>query len=71
MNNIIKYGRIVLDKKTAYICPLDSTNYLQCGDKNGKYLIREQYLKGTTEKAWDELYKKICIFNDSKEGGDV
>lgn len=59
MSNIIKYHRIVLDKKTGYLQPLDSTHYLICGDKNGRYMIQEKHLKVTVERAWDDLYKLI------------
>ncbi len=60
MNKIIKFQRIVLDKKTAFLSPLDSNHYLICGDKNGKYIIQEESIKGMViERAWDKLYKLI------------
>ncbi len=65
-SQIIKYGRIVLDKRTAYLKPLLSEHTIDCGDKNGHYSIPIDYLNAKyTATAWDELYKKIYIFNDT------
>ena len=57
---IIKFKRIALDKKTAFLCPLDSSHYLVCGDKNGRYTIAEKQIEGMTiERAWDSLFELI------------
>ena len=59
-SNVIKFQRIVLDKKTAFLCPLEASYYLTCGDKNGTTMIPEKSIKGmTVERAWDILYQLI------------
>lgn len=65
MSKIIKYERIILDKKTAYLKPLIWDKSIECGDKNGDYSISINMLeKKYIALAWDDLYRLIY------EGGE-
>jgi hypothetical protein len=64
-NKTIKFQRIVLDVKSAFLAPLNSKHHIVCGDKNGEYIIEKKYFTNNTlEMAWDNLYKLIYEKND-------